>query len=147
MHDYQAVLADYPHLVEVVGGYVAEVGLRLRHRVPVRARPDPRRPRPAPRRLTLAAGSRPELSEVGVEESRLADEAAGAAGRHQLTARLVVGGRGEQHREPRTSTRQPAADLETVVVTETDVQEHGLRREALDGIQALAAQPASATTV
>jgi AcrR family transcriptional regulator len=26
MHEYQAVLADYPHLVEVVGGYVAEAG-------------------------------------------------------------------------------------------------------------------------
>jgi AcrR family transcriptional regulator len=26
MHDYQAVLADYPHLVEVVGGYVAKSG-------------------------------------------------------------------------------------------------------------------------
>ena len=26
MHDYQAVLADYPHLVEVVGGYVAKAG-------------------------------------------------------------------------------------------------------------------------
>jgi hypothetical protein len=26
MHDYQAVLADYPHLVEVVGGYVANAG-------------------------------------------------------------------------------------------------------------------------
>jgi AcrR family transcriptional regulator len=26
MVDYQAVLADYPHLVEVVGGYVAETG-------------------------------------------------------------------------------------------------------------------------
>jgi AcrR family transcriptional regulator len=26
MHDYRAVLADYPHLVEVVGGYVAKSG-------------------------------------------------------------------------------------------------------------------------
>jgi AcrR family transcriptional regulator len=26
MDEYQAILADYPHLVEVVGGYVAEVG-------------------------------------------------------------------------------------------------------------------------
>jgi AcrR family transcriptional regulator len=26
MHAYRAVLADYPHLVEVVGGYVAEAG-------------------------------------------------------------------------------------------------------------------------
>ena len=26
MHAYQAVLADYPHLVEVVGGYVAKTG-------------------------------------------------------------------------------------------------------------------------
>jgi AcrR family transcriptional regulator len=26
MHEYQAVLADYPHLVEVVGGYVAQAG-------------------------------------------------------------------------------------------------------------------------
>jgi AcrR family transcriptional regulator len=26
MHEYQAVLADYPHLVEVVGGYVAKSG-------------------------------------------------------------------------------------------------------------------------
>ena len=26
MRDYEAVLADYPHLVEVVGGYVAESG-------------------------------------------------------------------------------------------------------------------------
>src|SRR3954447_17475274 len=26
MHEYQAVLADYPHLVEVVGGYVATAG-------------------------------------------------------------------------------------------------------------------------
>ena len=26
MHEYQAVLADYPYLVEVVGGYVAESG-------------------------------------------------------------------------------------------------------------------------
>jgi len=26
MHDYQAVLAEYPHLVEVVGGYVAKSG-------------------------------------------------------------------------------------------------------------------------
>ena len=26
MHEYEAVLADYPHLVEVVGGYVAESG-------------------------------------------------------------------------------------------------------------------------
>ena len=26
MHAYQAVLADYPHLVEVVGGYVAKAG-------------------------------------------------------------------------------------------------------------------------
>jgi AcrR family transcriptional regulator len=26
MHEYQAVLADYPHLVEVVGGYVARAG-------------------------------------------------------------------------------------------------------------------------
>ena len=26
MDDYQAVLADYPHLVEVVGGYVAKSG-------------------------------------------------------------------------------------------------------------------------
>jgi AcrR family transcriptional regulator len=26
MHEYQAVLADYPHLVEVVGGYVAKAG-------------------------------------------------------------------------------------------------------------------------
>jgi AcrR family transcriptional regulator len=26
MHEYQAVLAEYPHLVEVVGGYVANVG-------------------------------------------------------------------------------------------------------------------------
>jgi AcrR family transcriptional regulator len=26
MHDYQAVLADYPHLVEVVGGHVATAG-------------------------------------------------------------------------------------------------------------------------
>jgi len=26
MHDYEAVLADYPHLVEVVGGYVAKAG-------------------------------------------------------------------------------------------------------------------------
>ena len=26
MHEYQAVLDDYPHLVEVVGGYVAESG-------------------------------------------------------------------------------------------------------------------------
>jgi AcrR family transcriptional regulator len=26
MHEYDAMLADYPHLVEVVGGYVAKVG-------------------------------------------------------------------------------------------------------------------------
>ena len=26
MRDYQAVLADYPHLVEVVAGYVAKAG-------------------------------------------------------------------------------------------------------------------------
>jgi hypothetical protein len=26
MHEYQAVLADYPYLVEVVGGHVAEAG-------------------------------------------------------------------------------------------------------------------------
>ncbi len=26
IHEYQAVLADYPHLVEVVGGYVAKAG-------------------------------------------------------------------------------------------------------------------------
>ena len=26
MDDYEAVLADYPHLVEVVGGYVAKAG-------------------------------------------------------------------------------------------------------------------------
>src|SRR3954453_7774892 len=26
MHEYEAVLADYPHLVEVVGGYVAKTG-------------------------------------------------------------------------------------------------------------------------
>ena len=26
MHEYEAVLAEYPHLVEVVGGYVAEAG-------------------------------------------------------------------------------------------------------------------------
>src|SRR5215216_3777833 len=26
MHEYEAVLADYPHLVEVVGGYVAKAG-------------------------------------------------------------------------------------------------------------------------
>jgi hypothetical protein len=26
MDEYQAVLADYPHLVEVVGGYVAKSG-------------------------------------------------------------------------------------------------------------------------
>jgi AcrR family transcriptional regulator len=26
MHDYRAMLADYPHLVEVVGGHVAEAG-------------------------------------------------------------------------------------------------------------------------
>jgi AcrR family transcriptional regulator len=26
MHDYQAVLADYPHSAEVVGGYIARVG-------------------------------------------------------------------------------------------------------------------------
>jgi hypothetical protein len=26
MHEYQAVLADYPHLVEVVGGHVANAG-------------------------------------------------------------------------------------------------------------------------
>ena len=26
MHEYEAVLADYPHLVEVVGGYVAKSG-------------------------------------------------------------------------------------------------------------------------
>ena len=26
MHEYQAVLAEYPHLVEVVGGYVAKAG-------------------------------------------------------------------------------------------------------------------------
>jgi AcrR family transcriptional regulator len=26
MHEYQAVLADYPHLIEVVGGYVAKAG-------------------------------------------------------------------------------------------------------------------------
>jgi hypothetical protein len=26
MRDYAAALADYPHLVEVVGGYVAEAG-------------------------------------------------------------------------------------------------------------------------
>ena len=26
MHEYEAVLADYPHLVDVVGGYVAESG-------------------------------------------------------------------------------------------------------------------------
>src|SRR5436190_5562287 len=26
MHEYQAVLGDYPHLVEVVGGYVAKAG-------------------------------------------------------------------------------------------------------------------------
>ena len=26
MHDYQAVLADYPHLVEVVGGYISKTG-------------------------------------------------------------------------------------------------------------------------
>ena len=26
MQEYEAVLADYPHLVEVVGGYVAEAG-------------------------------------------------------------------------------------------------------------------------
>ena len=50
MHAYEDVLADYPHLVEVVGGYVAKVGLRLRHGVPVRPRPHPRRARQAPRR-------------------------------------------------------------------------------------------------
>ena len=26
MHEYEAVLAEYPHLVEVVGGYVAKAG-------------------------------------------------------------------------------------------------------------------------
>ena len=26
MHEYEAVLADYPYLVEVVGGYVAKSG-------------------------------------------------------------------------------------------------------------------------
>ena len=51
MHEYEAVLADYP--APRRGGRRArrEGGLRLRHRVPVRARPDPRRPRPAPGRL------------------------------------------------------------------------------------------------
>ena len=48
MDTYKDVLADYPHLIEVVGGYVAQGGLRLRHRVPLRPRPHPRRARPAP---------------------------------------------------------------------------------------------------
>ena len=47
MEAYADTLEDYPHLVEVVGGYVAQVGLRLRQGVPVRPRPHPRRPRQA----------------------------------------------------------------------------------------------------
>jgi len=60
----------------------------------------------------------------------------------------VFGGRGgEEHRESRPGAGKSAADVETVVVTEMDVQEHGFGREALDEASALSAQPASATTV
>ena len=69
--------------------------------------------------------ARPELPEVSVDESRLADEAADAAGRDQLMTLLVITGRGEQHGEPGSGAREPGADVETVVIAETDVQEHG----------------------
>ena len=50
MVEYEAVLADYPHLVEVVGGHVAKVGYDYDTRVPLRPRRDPRPPRAAPAR-------------------------------------------------------------------------------------------------
>ncbi len=47
MDAYADMLSRLPPPREVVGGYVAEVRLRLRHGVPVRPRPHPRRPRQA----------------------------------------------------------------------------------------------------
>ena len=51
--DYAAALADYPHLVEVVGGYVAKAGYDYDSRVPLRPRRDPRPPRAAARRAVM----------------------------------------------------------------------------------------------
>jgi len=47
----------------------------------------------------------------------------------------VFGGGREEHCKPGSGARERAADLEAVVVAETDVEEHGLGREARDGIQ------------
>ena len=50
VRQYEAALADYPYLAEVVGGHVARSGYDFDSRVPVRARRDPRRARRAARR-------------------------------------------------------------------------------------------------
>ena len=53
MRDYAAALADYPHLVEVVGGYVAKAGYDYDGRVPLRPRRDPRPLGAAARRAVM----------------------------------------------------------------------------------------------
>ena len=56
--------AAYPHLVEFITGHRDAAGLRLRRRVRLRSRPDPRRPGAGTRGvLTLIAGG------VGVESA------------------------------------------------------------------------------
>lgn len=48
---------------------------------------------------------------------------------------LVIAGRDEQHGELRSGAGERGADLETAVVAQTDIREHGLGSEVLDGIQ------------
>jgi len=75
----------------------------------------------------------PELAEVGLTETRLAHEPARAAAGDPLGVLLV--GRCEEDCQPGTGTRQQAAELKAVVVPEVDVQENGVWRVALDGVQ------------
>ena len=68
-------------------------------------------------------------------ETRLPDESAGAAGCDEVGEVLVLGVRDKQHCQVGPEARELAADCEAVVVSQTDVEQHGRRLVALHGVE------------
>ena len=68
-------------------------------------------------------------------ETRLPDESAGAAGCDEVGEVLVLGVRDKQHCQVGPEARELAADREAVVVSQTDVEQHGRRLVVLHSVK------------
>ena len=126
MVDYADALADYPYLVEVVGGHVAKAGYDYDGRVPVRARRDPRRARAAPRHRVTATSRASPLS-VSTTRIALCPRSAVGPNMHgQPPSITAIPCRGRRRRRPGHQPPSPGPRCIQTCLMPSGLLVHGL---------------------